>query len=148
MVINPATKQPTENYQKELYVLENNVLTKKVVPIQEVKTGNDNNTRKSTVRYSKMTNGQCAVIVKLKKSQTTSKRGKNQVKILIYLLKYSIVPRELVMEKFNTAKIVFHNYYDANICLDKMERRSIEDKKKVTAYIEERFTKCRGVITD
>lgn len=77
-----------------------------------------------------MTNGQCAVIVKLEKSQTTSKREKTQVKILIYLLKYSIVPRELVMEKFNTAKIVFHNYNDANICLDKMERRSIEDKKR------------------
>lgn len=66
----------------------------------------------------------------------------------MHLMKYNIVPRELVMEKFNTAKIVFYNYNDANICLDKMERRSIEDKEKVTAYIEERFTKCRGVITD
>lgn len=69
------------------------------------------------------------------------------VKILMHLMKYNIVPRELAMEKFNTAKIVFDNYNDANICLDKMERRSIEDKEKVTAYIEERFTKCRGVIT-
>lgn len=29
-----------------------------------------------------------------------------------------------------------------------MKRRNIEDKEKATAYIEERFTKCRGVITD
>lgn len=147
-VNNTATQQPNEKFQKESYVIENNVLIKEVISSQEVITGNNNNIRKRTVRYSKMTKGQCAIIAKLKKSQTTNKCGKNQVKILMHLMKYNIVPRELAMEKFNTAKIVFDNYNDANICLDKIERRSIEDKEKVTAYIEERFTKCRGVITD
>lgn len=76
-----------------------------------------------------MTKGQCSIIVKLEKSQTTNKRGKNQVKILMHLFKYNIVPRKLVMEKFNTAKIVFDNYNDTNICLDKMERRKKIKKK-------------------
>lgn len=75
-VNNTATKQPNERFQKESYVMENNVLIKEVIPSQEVITGNNNNTRKRTVRYSKMTKGQCAVIANWKNRKLLISAGR------------------------------------------------------------------------
>lgn len=63
----------------------------------------------------------------------------------MWINKNRINIKEVRMEKFNLACISFLNNYDANYCLECMEKAG---DKVVSGFIDIRSTTCKGVIAD
>lgn len=96
-------------------------------------------------RFEKTYKGECKVRCRLESEKVTNNKGKNYIKILMWINKNRINIKEVRMEKFNLACISFLNNYDANYCLECMEKA---DDKVVSGFIDIRSITCKGVIAD
>lgn len=98
-------------------------------------------------RYEKRHGGPFKVIITLTRGKSQTKRGKNSMTILKYLInEINIRPKEITMSSHTTAEVNFTNYQDANDCLDFIEKLGTEGD--FTARTEARSFTCKGVITD
>lgn len=96
-------------------------------------------------RFDKTHKGECKVRCRLESENVTSNKGKNYIKILMWINKNRINIKEISMEKFNLACITFQNNYDANYCLECMKKAG---DKVVSGFIDIRSTTCKSVITN
>lgn len=134
-----------DKYKKEIYVLKEGKLVKEESPMHGTQGRIVNKVENKKNRYKQNTKSQYNIIIKIDKKICTNKRGKNQIKILMYLMKLNTKPCDITMVSFNKANVTFDNFKETNRTLDILDK---EDKEMYNAYIEERTIKSRGVIID
>lgn len=131
-----------DKYKKEIYVLKEGKLVKEESPMHGTQGRIVNKVENKKNRYKQNTKGQYNIIIKIDKKICTNKRGKNQIKILMYLMKLNTKPCDITMVRLllNKANVTFDNFKETNRTLDILDK---EDKEMYNAYIEERTIKRR-----
>ncbi|XP_036138440.1 uncharacterized protein LOC118644312 isoform X1 [Monomorium pharaonis] len=97
-------------------------------------------------RYDSSFRGKTKITLKLSPDQTSSRKGKNLIKIWMLLSEYRISLTTIDMLNQFTAEAEFKDYIDANLALEKIEK--IPEPKKLKSFIEQRAMISRGVISD
>ncbi|XP_077274290.1 uncharacterized protein LOC143903991 isoform X1 [Temnothorax americanus] len=128
------------NIIKEAYVVSGNIL-KFRDPSDNVAT----DTRKFN-RYEDDYKGKAFIILRLPPDQTTTRRGKNQIKIWMILNELRICPISVTMISHFSAEAEFKDFRDANYALDKID--ALGAPVKLRANLEQRFCISKGVISD
>lgn len=107
---NEENSHKKDKYKKEIYVLKEGKLVREKSPLRDTQGRIVNKVENKKNRYKQNIKGQCNIIIKMDKKICTSKRGKNQIKILIYLMKLNIKLYDIAMVSFNTANVTFETF--------------------------------------
>ncbi|XP_071574383.1 uncharacterized protein [Temnothorax nylanderi] len=90
--------------------------------------------------------GKAKITLRLPPHQTTTKKGKNHIKMWMILNELQICPTSITMVNHFSAEAEFKHFRDSNSALNKID--ALKDPVKLKANLEQRSIVCRGVITD
>ncbi|XP_024885946.1 uncharacterized protein LOC112463676 [Temnothorax curvispinosus] len=107
---------------------------------------NDSSEFRKFTRYADDFSGKASIILRLPPDQTTTRRGKNEIKIWMILNELRICPLTVTMISHFSAEAEFKDFRDANHALDTID--VLGDPVKLKANLEQRFVVSKGVISD